>query len=341
MKKKLIPRCQTGNKFENVVQDFSNTWFGKFLNAFGRSQLYGDPTLNAVYQRSIPNSDGIPKSLISEWFDKKENVEKVMKSSGFGDWRNFFHMFDKNSRDSYYGSRKVGQLIKTNTMKEPVPDKSRDLVSQYLYKRSSLVPYQNATPIIVDGEQWKDDQFEGKIFLQPNMVFPKQMEEIINDYINNKRLLVMEDNTPIKDSWYEHDFYGNTYDNVRGHYVSFKKDSDGNIYAVIFDRWDMDHSLVGKLLEKKHGNPFILRQKVPIIYQDKHDDNTMAYFKQIHHKNSDFKDALFNNFDTWNLYYNEDRLAEHYGDDEETYKDGGKLKNKLIEKMRVSQKCWK
>jgi hypothetical protein len=82
------------------------------------------------------------------------------------------------------------------------------------------------------------------------MIFPTQMQELIKDYIVNKQLLSMNSNVPSSGSWYEYDNYNATYDNVRSHYISFKEDEDGNVYADIFDRWDMDHNALGKALEK-------------------------------------------------------------------------------------------
>jgi len=106
------------------------------------------------------------------------------------------------------------------------------------------------------------------------------MHNLIDDYISNKKLIALNNNIhPYMER-------GKTYDNVRSHYISFKKDEHGNVYADIFDRWDMDHSpIIGSILDKYYGKPFILRQKVPVKFS---------------------KDDLENGFGINYLYYNID-----------------------------------
>ena len=270
----------------------------------------------------------VKESWLPGWFKDVKNIERIMRTSNAGDISNLLGIFNEHRKDINYGSRIVGRYSIHNPKTgagfvAPQPDKSRDLISQYLYKKSSLVPYKNATPITVDGKEWTGDQFEGKIFLQPNMTLPKHMQEMVEDYINNKRLLSVADNVPSSDSWYEEDNIDKTYDNVRRHYISFKKDKQGNIYADIFDRWDMDHNILGKILEKYYGNPFILRQKVPVVFSEKYDDNTMDYLQNLKNDDYGFKGNLNKNYDLTNLKVNQDRWGEHYRED--NFKYGGKI----------------
>jgi hypothetical protein len=92
-----------------------------------------------------------------------------------------------------------------------------------------------------------------------SMILPMHMQQMVEDYVNNGKIMSMETNTPTEDSWYEYNNKGKTYDNTRAHYISLKKGDDGKYYADIFDGWDMDHNLLGRTLESKHGKPFILR----------------------------------------------------------------------------------
>jgi hypothetical protein len=129
----------------------------------------------------------------------------------------------------------------------------------------------------------------------------------------------METNTPEEDSWYEYNNKGKTYDNTRAHYISLKKDENGNYYADIFDRWDMDHNVLGRTLESKLGKPFIIRQRVPITFSDKYDYNTMSYLqnlyeKFLHYTNSwNFKKELNRGFNIKKLDKKEQDKADRYG----------------------------
>lgn len=214
---------------------------------------------------------------VAKVFSKPE-VEKIMRASGNGGLANFWDYLFNFGTNSYNGSRISGKektytgLISAKT--EPEKDESRDLVSQYLYQKSNLTPYKNPTPIVINGETLTGDQFEGKIFVGDSLRLPKHMEQMVNDYIKNRKLLSLNNNIPGE--------YGQTYDNVRSHYISFKTDDKGQPYADIFDRWDMDHSfLFGTMLDKYYGKPFILRQKVPISYTDEPDYFSERYLRNI------------------------------------------------------------
>lgn len=267
-------------------------------------------------------------SVYPNWLipDNKEFVEKVMKWNSIGDFRNLI----VGMKDINYGSRIVGSYTPgyLKFVERPTPDKSRDLISQYLYKKSSLVPYKNPTTLIVNGEELTGDQFEGKIFLGNTMILPTHMQEIVNDYVNNRKILSMKTNEPEENSWYEYNHKGQIYDNTRAHYISLKKDTDGNLYADIFDRWDMDHNRIGRTLEKKHGNPFILRQRVPIKFSDTYDYDTMSYLQNLYDPNlldaiktnnwqipasTKFKQELNKNFNIKKLSKIEQDKADQYG----------------------------
>ena len=131
-----------------------------------------------------------------------------------------------------------------------------------------------------------------------------------------------------KNSWYEYNHKGQSYDNTRAHYISLKRDTNGNLYADIFDRWDMDHNRIGRTLEKKHGNPFILRQRVPIKFSDTYDYNTMGYLQNLYDPNlldaiktnnwqipasTKFKQELNKNFNIKKLSKIEQDKSDQYG----------------------------
>ena len=254
-----------------------------------------------------------PDWMIPDKFKDVEFVEKIMKRNSHGNWKDFFGgMKNINSGSRIVGSYTPGYL---RLKERPTPNNSRDLISQYLHGKSSLVPYKNPTPIIINGQELTGDQFEGKIFLEDTMRLPEHMKDMVEDYIKNNKIISVNSNDPIEGEWYSHDNKGKTYDNTRSHYISLKRDKDGNIYADIFDRWDFDHNRLGRTLEKYHGTPFILRQKVPVEFTESYDYNTMSYLQNIHGNtlkdlikygkfnttSSDFKYELNKNF-------NKDRL---------------------------------
>jgi hypothetical protein len=65
---------------------------------------------NDVYyaKSGIKIKDDVLEWLIPSWFKKKENIERVMRSSNAGNISNFFGAFNKERKDINYGSRKVG-----------------------------------------------------------------------------------------------------------------------------------------------------------------------------------------------------------------------------------------
>lgn len=266
-----------------------------------------------------------PEWMIPKAFYKVNVIDPILRRSYRGDGFNLIF----GHKNINYGSRIVGDYTrkKLGLLERPTPDKSRDLVSQYLYEDSSLTPYPNPTPLIVNGEELTGDQFEGKIFLGDTMTLPLHMQDIVNDYITNKTLLSLTTNTPDEGGKYEHNNKGNTYDNTRAHYISLKRDENGEIYADIFDRWDMDHNKIGRTLEKIHGHPFILRQRVPVKFSDKYDYNTMGYLQNLYnpslweyiktgnwnHPSAEFKRVLNEDFNLDKLSQAKQDFADYYG----------------------------
>ena len=316
-KKKLILRNKTN------ARKWKHSKRGSKLMPKGQTGMLISPVVNTqlVAQQFIKDGtfpkelllEKLPDWLIPKKFNDVTHVDKIMRNSNRG---NLGNLSGKRGQINT-GSRFVGKTVANG--KEPAPDETRDLIDQYLYGQSSLVPYKNPTPIIVNGEPLTGDQFEGKIFMGDSMILPMHMQQTVEDYVNNGKIMSMENNTPEENSWYEHDNKGKTYDNVRAHYISLKKDENGNYYADIFDRWDMDHNVLGRTLESKFGKPFILRQKVPVTFSDKYDYNTMSYLQNLHEKflhytnGWNFKKELNRGFNIKKLDKKEQDKADQYG----------------------------
>jgi hypothetical protein len=68
----------------------------------------------------------IPDWLIPKKFDDAKFVEKIMRRSNGGNWRNLFGIADINT-----GSRKAGEHTTgpMGLLERPTPDRNRDLVS--------------------------------------------------------------------------------------------------------------------------------------------------------------------------------------------------------------------
>lgn len=186
--------------------------------------------------------------------------------------------------DSHYytGAFRLGEDLQS---KKEDAVKGRDLIELYLNRNESgFEKIPDAQPITIynretkQNETWNYPQYVGNILPQDTVFLRPESEKVIQALVENKNLL------PIDQAIFAHPEYMGSYVNVSNKKgkilddvglanISFKRDENGNYYADVFDKWDFDKTvplgswLENRIKQKKLNNgPFILRQRIPIVF---------------------------------------------------------------------------
>lgn len=248
-----------------------------------RKYQYGDPVM--------------PGILFAKWLSgpKKGWAERAMHSSSNPYFAMIGAIANPFNSVGYTGSYKYNHYTsedgvnngnRSPNQKDNIVE-GRDHVRNFLYGDDKGFEKSYAPEIIVNGESYGSKQYKGRMFPMDTLYLPTKMKPVVQQFINEKKIINLDENQPVtnKDKYSAYD--GITMDNVasfNGRFVG----NDKNHYLSFFDRIDFEPIQFGinwgaimglpAGLATKAGSPtdkypnagaFVLRQdSIPIKYTD-------------------------------------------------------------------------
>lgn len=228
----------------------------------------------ARYERAAHHaSSGDLHNVASYLWNKNEDNKPYYTGS-------IIKSFDPEA-DEYYnesvvqGNEPIGQWIMNSR-----PNEQRDLVKNFIYGEDEGFKKSNKKPLTINGEIYKERQYDGTIAPIDTLFLPKSMQPTIDSLITEKQIYNMNHNYGYSPSIYRQDRQKEySIDNVANHSGVFRK--KGNKYsAELFDLWDfmgdypygldwIAHKFQNNLAPDNlfpNAGPFVLRQDIPIKF---------------------------------------------------------------------------
>ena len=267
----------------------------------------------ARYERAAHHtSSGDFHNVASYLWDKNEDNKPYYTG-------NIIKLFDPEA-DEYYnesvvqGNEPIGQWVMNSRANE-----QRDLVKNFIYGEDNGFKKSNKKPLTVNGQTYKERQYDGTIAPIDTLFLPKSMQPTIDSLIAEKQIYNMNHNYGYSPSIYRQDRQKEySIDNVANHSGVFRK--KGNKYsAELFDLWDFmgDYSYGLDWIAHKFQNnlapdnlfpnagPFVLRQDIPIkfVNDSKLDETRRSGKSFLYNLNDESNNAsmrLKKHLDKWN-----------------------------------------